>query len=680
MYNYLAINLLYSYTIILNNFIFIFFLHKIYKFEKILKVIYMKKLILSFLYLLFTPSLFSQSSENLLILNEGYFDFTNQEIIEPVSIGVYNTNSQVYQEVIVIDGVRFASDMIVDGNILYVAADNKIIKYQIGSFEYIDEVEMQGARNLLIHNDNLFVSRGDYDYDTWSAVVFDSYLHVYDKNNLTLISEFDTNNGPSWSTQNLVAKDDQVFVAVNNGFEWNNEKGYVGVIDISTLTYTNEFDLGENGTNPDNMVIKGDYILTVNNKNWSGSSISRINLTSNEVITENLADVSTGCGTSALRGDYLNFQVSQDSTLNKYDINNMETMGVEQSMNLNFYELIESSDGLFYASSTDFFSYGDVHIFNQDNEIVNSFSAGVTPGVFAFYSLSGCTDQEACNYDEFSSEDDGSCIYAEEGYDCDGVELEENTIVDIIVDSENHNTLETALMVAGLVETLSSDGPWTIFAPTDAAFESLPDGLLDDLLANTESLTNTLSHHVVSGIGLSTDLYDDYNGLTVPTLNDTEILVTIDGNAIMIDNALIITADLVADNGVVHVIDTVLLPEGGCVDDNSIIDDAFQTLSTCSGTIDFLMTNYGYSNEEACLWDGNMGNGSLFGGLSMVDFCECSCADFSNLSILQSSHVVKEILYKVDILGNIIKNQEILNSPYFIVYRDGSVKKFVKIK
>ena len=137
--------------------------------------------------------------------------------------------------------------MIVDGDMLYVAADNKIIKYQIGSFEFIDEVEMQGARNLLIHNDNLFVSRGDYDYDTWSAVVFDSYLHVYDKNNLTLITEFDTDNGPDWSTQNLVAKDDQVFVAVNNGFEWNTEKGYVGFIDVSTLTYTNEFDLGENG-------------------------------------------------------------------------------------------------------------------------------------------------------------------------------------------------------------------------------------------------------------------------------------------------------------------------------------------------------------------------------------------------------------------------------------------------
>ena len=79
----------------------------------------MKKLILSIFCLLFSFSISSQSSENLLILNEGYFDFTNQEIVEPVSIGVYNTNSQVYQEVIVIDGVRFASDMIVDGDMLY---------------------------------------------------------------------------------------------------------------------------------------------------------------------------------------------------------------------------------------------------------------------------------------------------------------------------------------------------------------------------------------------------------------------------------------------------------------------------------------------------------------------------------------------------------------------------------
>ena len=253
----------------------------------------------------------------------------------------------------------------------------------------------------------------------------------------------------------------------------------------------------------------------------------------------------------------------------------------------------------------------------------------------------------------------------------------ETTVVDVIVDSENHTTLETAVVAAGLVETLSGEGPFTVFAPTDDAFDGLPEGTLDAVLADMELLTSILTHHVAAGSVLSTDLAD---GMMVTTLNGTELMVTINENGVMIDNAMVTVADVEVDNGVVHVIDTVLIPEDGCVDDDSIIDDAFQTLSTCSGTIDFLMTNYSYTNEEACLWDGNMGNGSLFGGLSMVDFCECSCADFSNLSTSQSNFLVKEILYKVDILGNIIKNQEKFNSPYFIIYRDGSVKKFVKIR
>lgn len=341
---------------------------------------------LLFIFSLFAALIFAQNDENLIVLNEGYYDFTNQEIIEPVSIGVYDIQDQLYEQVVVIEEARFASDMIVDGDFLYVAADNKILKYEIGSFNLLSEVEVQGARNLLIHNDNLFVSRGDYDYDTYLPVIFDSYLHVYDKNNLTLITQFDSDNGPAWSTQNLVAKDGMVYVAINNGFEWNNEKGLVGVIDANNLTYINEFDLGENGSNPDNMVIKGDYILTVNNKNWSGSSVSRINMNTNEVVTEDLADLSTGCGTSALRGDFLNYQVSQGSTTHKYDYENMETVGVEEGMNLNFYEIIEGSDNLFYASSTDFFSYGEVYVFNQNNEIVNSFSTGISPGAFAFYS------------------------------------------------------------------------------------------------------------------------------------------------------------------------------------------------------------------------------------------------------------------------------------------------------
>ena len=140
------------------------------------------------------------------------------------------------------------------------------------------------------------------------------------------------------------------------------------------------------------------------------------------------------------------------------------------------------------------------------------------------------------------------------------------TVVDIIVDSENHNTLETAVVAAGLVDALSGEGPFTVFAPTDDAFDALPEGTLDDILADTDLLTSILTHHVAAGSVLSTDLT---NEMMVTTLNGTELMVTIDENGVMIDNAMVTVADLVADNGVVHVIDAVLIPETSSVLENN---------------------------------------------------------------------------------------------------------------
>ena len=132
------------------------------------------------------------------------------------------------------------------------------------------------------------------------------------------------------------------------------------------------------------------------------------------------------------------------------------------------------------------------------------------------------------------------------------------TVVDIIVNSEDHNILETAVTQAGLAETLSGNGPFTVFAPSDDAFDGLPDGALDLILANTEQLTNLLLNHVHSGNVISTDLSDD---MMVSTLNETELSVSIDGMTVMIDLATVTQADLIASNGVVHVIDKVLLPD-----------------------------------------------------------------------------------------------------------------------
>ncbi|WP_306639515.1 fasciclin domain-containing protein [Sanyastnella coralliicola] len=132
------------------------------------------------------------------------------------------------------------------------------------------------------------------------------------------------------------------------------------------------------------------------------------------------------------------------------------------------------------------------------------------------------------------------------------------TVVDIIVASEDHEILETAVIAAGLDDDLSEDGPFTVFAPTDEAFGNLPDGLLDDLLADPEgALANILLYHVAGVNALSGDLTD---GQAVETLQGEDVVISITGEMVMVNDANVTTADLVADNGVVHVIDAVLTP------------------------------------------------------------------------------------------------------------------------
>lgn len=131
------------------------------------------------------------------------------------------------------------------------------------------------------------------------------------------------------------------------------------------------------------------------------------------------------------------------------------------------------------------------------------------------------------------------------------------TVFDIIQGSENHNTLEAALVAAGLDADLSTGGPFTVFAPTDEAFAALPAGLVDELLADPAGqLTDILLYHVVNGTVLSGDLQE---GMVV-TLNGQSVEITFGGSSIFVNGALVTIADLEADNGVVHVIDAVLIP------------------------------------------------------------------------------------------------------------------------
>ena len=135
----------------------------------------------------------------------------------------------------------------------------------------------------------------------------------------------------------------------------------------------------------------------------------------------------------------------------------------------------------------------------------------------------------------------------------------EPDIVDIAVSNGNFNTLVAAVTAAGLVDTLKGDGPFTVFAPTDAAFAALPEGTVESLLLpeNKDALVSILTYHVVPGAVTSNQLAGQR--LSVATVNGAN--VHIDGrNGVKVEDSNVTTADIIASNGVIHVIDAVLLP------------------------------------------------------------------------------------------------------------------------
>jgi uncharacterized surface protein with fasciclin (FAS1) repeats len=132
------------------------------------------------------------------------------------------------------------------------------------------------------------------------------------------------------------------------------------------------------------------------------------------------------------------------------------------------------------------------------------------------------------------------------------------TVAEIITGSPDHETLTAAVVAAGLVETLEGEGPFTVFAPTDAAFAALPDGTVESLLEDPSgALTDILLYHVVGARALSSDLSD---GQEIETVFGDTITVTINNDGVFINGAQVTVADLEAENGVVHVIDAVLIP------------------------------------------------------------------------------------------------------------------------
>ncbi|MBK7696309.1 MAG: fasciclin domain-containing protein [Saprospiraceae bacterium] len=167
----------------------------------------------------------------------------------------------------------------------------------------------------------------------------------------------------------------------------------------------------------------------------------------------------------------------------------------------------------------------------------------------------------------------------------DAVLLPPVTVADVIVNSPIHNTLEAAAGAAGLVPTLQGAGPFTIFAPTDAAFAALPPGTVEALLKDPQgALTQILLYHAVGANALSTGLT---NGQFIKTINGKSVNVLINKDGVFINNAKVTVADVIADNGVVHVLDAVLLPPVTVADVivNSPIHNTLEAAAGAAGLV-----------------------------------------------------------------------------------------------
>jgi uncharacterized surface protein with fasciclin (FAS1) repeats len=135
--------------------------------------------------------------------------------------------------------------------------------------------------------------------------------------------------------------------------------------------------------------------------------------------------------------------------------------------------------------------------------------------------------------------------------------MSQKDIVTVAVEAGSFTTLAKALQAAGLVETLQSAGPFTVFAPTDEAFAKLPAGTLDALLKDKEKLTKILTYHVVSGRVTADQVVNLDHAKTV---EGADVRIAVKDGSVYVNDAKVVTADVMASNGVIHVIDTVILP------------------------------------------------------------------------------------------------------------------------
>jgi hypothetical protein len=311
------------------------------------------------------------------VLNEGYFDYFDTQVqVVPVTIGSYDPATGAYSTVVTLTGPRFGSDVLVDGSDVFVAADDRVLRFSADGFTQLGEVLVSGVRKLAVWNDQLLLTCGEVGG-------LDHYFEARDRNSLELLYTIGPDQGLPYSAEDVVVLDDKAYLAVNNAFDWANVIGRVGVVDLLSGIYTGEVDLGPDGTNPEKIMVKDGALYVFNNKDFSGSSISKVEADGAVLAYTTNVATNSGCAASVMADGRIYYMEYEQAELARFDVSSGQVLDTLAG-SPDVYGLIDDPiNDVLYATTTDFFSSGDLHVLNLEGQILSTIAVGVAPGNLA---------------------------------------------------------------------------------------------------------------------------------------------------------------------------------------------------------------------------------------------------------------------------------------------------------
>ena len=323
------------------------------------------------------------AQSELFVLNEGRYDWDNGVIDEAPSLGVIDIATSSYAQIASFDSIAFATDLEVQGGHGYVCLENTVIKVDLTTGDVLAEVALAGAQELALLDGKVYVTRGGLDQVTWGPLDLESHLVWLSADDLSLEGELPLASGPQYACQAICIHNGLVVVGVNNGWVWGGEVGFVGAFDPASGTYT-EVDLGETGKNPVALHAVDGAVLSVNNGDWSSTSVSRV--VAGETLnasTEVLTDVAAGCNASAvISANRLALQIDQEAGLRLVD--STTGLGTGETLNpdaTSAYSLaIHPTSDMTFSGVTDFVTEGHVEIHDDLGNLVGSVEVGIAPG------------------------------------------------------------------------------------------------------------------------------------------------------------------------------------------------------------------------------------------------------------------------------------------------------------